>query len=76
LQGLFSTHFEQYNVVDTAECKCCRKSDEKLLKVKSYQKCKTLLLQHSVTQPSATETVVRYSSRAADANGKQKIVYH
>jgi len=41
-KGLFSTHFEHYNVEDTAEC--YRWSDEKLLKVQSDQKCKTLLL--------------------------------
>jgi len=41
LQGLFTTHFEHYKVEVTAVC--YRKSDEKLLKVKSYQKCKKLL---------------------------------
>ena len=38
LQGLFTAHFEHYNVEDTAEC--YHKSDEKLQKVKSYQNAK------------------------------------
>jgi len=38
---LITSHFERYKVEVSAECYC--KSDEKLLRVKSYQKCKILL---------------------------------
>jgi len=37
---------EHYKVEVTAEYYC--KSDEKLLKLKSYQKCKTLLLAYNI----------------------------
>jgi len=47
LQGLnyYSTHVKHYKVRwNAAECYC--KSDEKLLKLKSYQQCKILLTSH------------------------------
>jgi len=40
---IITTHFEHYKVEVTAVSGYC-KSDEKFLKVKSYQKCKILLL--------------------------------
>jgi len=38
----------------------------------------TSAITYTVTQPSASKTVFRYSSSSADANGNgnQKIVYH
>jgi len=50
----------------------CR-SDEKLLKVKSYQNAKYFYITSSITQPSAA--VFRYSARATDTNGNQKKDY-
>ena len=64
LQGLFTTHFEHYKVEVTAEC--YRKSDEKLLKVRYYQKCKTLPLwhyqSHNRVQQSSDTVLLRSES--------------
>ena len=72
LWGLNNSQFEQSKVEVSAECYC--KYDEKLLRVKSYQKFKILLqyITLSVTQPSAA--VFRGSARAADTDGNQKII--
>jgi len=58
LQGLFTAHFEHYNVEDTAEC--YHKSDEKLQKVKSYQNAKHFCYTQShnrVQQKQSLDTV-------------------